>query len=104
MNDEVLMAAMDVVLTWGPERTRPEFDRLRDTFPDIDKSAAARALGAAAKVIDDAENLAREVKTGRMSMQQAESKLLENRAWLSPEQASRAQNQGMYYDWREYGE
>lgn len=100
--DKIRSAAMDVVLTWGPERSRPEMDRLRDKFPDVDDATASEALKDAARVLSEAESGAASAKSG--NQRGLENALRKNRAWLTAEQASQAVNQGMYYHWRETGE
>ncbi len=92
---------MDVVLAWGPERIRPELDRLCDTLPDLDEATASEALREAHKVLSEAETGASSAKSGGQHL--LERALREKRPWLTPEQASKAVTQGMYYDWRENG-
>lgn len=99
--DKIKSAAMEVVLTWGPERARPEIDRLRDSFPDVDDATAKEALSLAAKALSEAEAGAGSAKAG--NQRGLEKTLRRDRPWLTADQASRAVNQGMYYHWRETG-
>ncbi len=99
--DKIRSAAVDVVLTWGPERIRPEIDRLRDSFPDVDEATAKEVLADAWKVLSEAEAGAGAAKSG--NTRGLEKALRKDRPWLTSDQVSRAVNQGMYYHWRETG-
>lgn len=101
VDNAVRTAAMDVVLTWGPERMRPEIDRLRDSFPGIDDGSAKRALAEASRVLREAEDGAAVAKSS--GVHQLENALRKDRPWLTSDQAGRAVSQGMYYHWRETG-
>lgn len=100
--DKVKTAAMDVILTWGPERMRPEIDRLRASFPNLDEATAQDALREASRALSEAESGAASAKAG--NQRQLEKSLRKDRPWLTADQASRAVNQGMYYHWRDTGE
>lgn len=102
--DKIRSAAVDVVLTWGPERVRPEIDQLRDSLPDVDDAEGGEALKAAWKVLSEAEAQAGNVKSGRMSESQLCAMLRKDRSWLTSDQAGRTVSQAMYYHWRETGE
>ena len=99
VSDEVMREALDIVLTWGPERATPEIDRLLAKFPDLFIGDVRNVLARCHQVISDATDLAPAVKANTLSMAQAETKLCEERPWMTDDQASRAMNQGMYYDW-----
>jgi hypothetical protein len=98
----ILMAAMDVVLTWGPERSIPEADRLRDHHPEITDSQVQAALAEAWRVMGQAESFAPDIKRGIST--NAHEILRRDRPWLTEDQASRAISQGLYSHWRDTGE
>lgn len=100
MDSGVLVDALNVVLTWGPERAVPELERLRERQPLLSTEEAETALKQAWQVMRQAEALAPGVKTGGPGVQ----KLLAEFPWVTEDQAGRAIQQGLYYHWRETGE
>lgn len=104
MNDVVMRAAMDVILQWGPERMKPEADRLRSLVKgQVSDDEVAEALREAQKVLSHAEQLAPNLKQGLFA-KSGDRTLREKWPWLTKEQASQAINQGMYFHWRDTGE
>lgn len=93
---------MDVVLTWGPERSIPESDRLRGLYPGLTDAQIQAALAEAWKVMGEAEIFAPEIKRGIST--NALERLRRDRPWLTEDQASRAISQGLYSHWRDTGE
>lgn len=100
---EVLLAATEVVLQWGPEALRPKDVRLRERFPHLTDEQVKYAISEGQRVLGDAEALAPRIKKGPMDESGNET-LRKSRPWLSEEAAGHAITQGLYYHWRDTGE
>jgi hypothetical protein len=95
-----LRAALDVVLTWGPERSTPEPERLAELRPNLDVNLIQQSLSEAHSVLCSAEELAGGAKAGSGP---GVSVLLDRFPWLTEDRAQSAMSQGMYFHWRETG-
>lgn len=100
MPPQLLRDALDVVLTWGPERMTPELERLKEKQPRASEAEQQEALRTAYQVLSAAEALAPEIKRGETN---ATAQLRERFSWASDEQISRAIQQGLYSHWRDTG-
>ena len=100
MSPKLLRDALDVVLTWGPERMTPELNRLKEKQPQTSDEERQAALQAAYQVLSVAEAIAPEVKSGETN---ATAQLQERFPWASDEQIARAIQQGLYAHWRDTG-
>lgn len=100
MPPKLLRDALDVVLTWGPERMTPEVERLREKQPNTVDEELHEALQTAHQVMSHAERLAPEVKSNSVN---GERSLREEYPWVTRSQASRAIQQGMYFHWKDSG-
>jgi hypothetical protein len=96
-------SAMDVVLTWGPERLRPEIERLRERHPDADPMVAAAALEEGHRALADAEALAPAIK-GAGPATTSKEEIRHRHPWLTDELLDRAVQQGLYFHWRDTGQ
>jgi hypothetical protein len=94
--------AMDVVLTWGPERAEPEDERLQRRQPTATDAERDAALATAREVLRRAEGLAPTLK-GMGPVDDTVAAVRRDHPWLDDELWSRAANQGMYFDWRDNG-
>ncbi len=101
-NDRVIRTAMDVVLTWGPERMVSEEDRLLIQHPELSPEQVQEALAEAHRVMRESESLAPGIKRGLLNSGHKE--LRRRWPWLTKDQAERVINQGLYYHWRDTGE
>jgi predicted nucleotide-binding protein len=100
MPPQLLRDALDVVLTWGPERMTPELVRLKEKQPWASEEERQEALQSAYQVLSAAEAIAPEVKRGATN---ANAQLRESFPWASDEQIARAIQQGLYSHWRDTG-
>jgi len=100
MPPKLLCDALDVVLTWGPERMIPELERLREKQPDATEQELKEALEIGHQVLSYAEKLAGGIKANQVN---GERKLLEKYPWVTKSQSSHVITQAMYYHWRETG-
>ncbi|MCC7433142.1 MAG: hypothetical protein IT363_00545 [Methanoregulaceae archaeon] len=100
MPPKLLRDALDVVLTWGPERMTPELDRLKEKQPKSSEEERQEALQTAYQVLSAAEALAPEIKGGATN---ATAQLREQFPWVSDDQLARAIQQGLYSHWRDTG-
>lgn len=100
MPPKLLRDALDVVLTWGPERMTPEVERLREKHPGTADEDLHEALQVAHQVMSHAERLAPDVKSNSVN---GERQLAEEYPWITRSQASRAIQQGMYFHWKDSG-
>lgn len=103
LSEEVLRAALEVVLAWGPERATPEEDRLLAIHPDLDPADVTEALIEGHAVMREAEGLAPAIK-GTGSASTTRSQIVAAHPWLGDEQLERAIQQGLYFHWRDTGE
>lgn len=94
--------ALDVVLTWGPERAEPEELRLARRRPAATAEDRTAALQDAHEVLRRAEGLAPALK-GVADVEDSVWAVRRDHPWLDDELWSRAANQGMYFDWRDNG-
>ena len=102
VSDEVLRAATMVVLTWGPERSMPEPERLLQQFPDLSEDQVAIALNEGHRVLSEATDLAEGIKDGSIP-KSGNQTLRDSRPWLTESLAGSAITQGLYFHWRETG-
>lgn len=105
MSDAVLTSAMEIALTWGPDRLIAEDVRLRKIHPNVSDEEAQTARSIAYRVIYEAsESIAEGTKSGKLTYPEARRRLMTNRPWLTEELATKAISQGEYYHWRETGQ
>ncbi len=102
MTPDLYRDAMDVVLTWGPERAEPEEERLARRRPAASDEERTAALAAAHEVLRRTEGLAPMLK-GLGPVEDSVTAVRRDHPWLDDELWSRAANQGMYFDWRDNG-
>jgi hypothetical protein len=103
LSDEVLRAALDVVLTWGPERATPEEDRLSAAHAGLGSEQVAAALSEAHAVLRAAESLAPAIK-GTGAAPTTRSGIVAAHPWLTDDLLERSVQQGLYFHWRDTGE
>lgn len=100
MHPKLLRHALDVVLTWGPERMTPEVERLRQKQPSATEQELQDALQEAHRVISFAEQLAGGMKANQVN---GERRLCDEFPWVKKSQVSHVITQAMYYHWRDTG-
>ena len=101
-SDEVRRSALDVVLTWGPERATPEGERLLERHPGLDAATVTDALAEAHRVMGRAEELAPGIKgVGRSTT--TRRAIEQEHPWLTDDLLDRAVQQGLYSHWRDTG-
>lgn len=95
-------SALDVALTWGPERATPEPDRVSARHPGVAMEEIERALVEAHGVMAAAQELAPAVK-GYGPASTSRDEIRRSHPWVTEEQLERAISQGLYADWRDTG-
>jgi hypothetical protein len=94
-----LNIGLDELLTWGPRLGMPYQPRLLERLPELNPEEAAQiehdCLEAQSFVYEQAARVYRE----ELAQPQAEKMILEQFAWISPENLSHAFYQGVYYEW-----
>lgn len=99
----VQRSALEVVLTWGPERSTPEADRLLARHPGLDAATVTDALAEAHRVLTEAEGLAPGIK-GTGPSTTTRRRIRRDHPWLTGDLLDRVVNQALYHHWRDTGE
>ena len=96
LHPDLLNAAFEVYLQWGPELERPATARLRDRRPDLSDDDIGAALAFCARAVAEAWPLGEEYAARRLDYQQLHAALCGRYPMLSSEVVHKLANRVCY--------
>lgn len=102
-DDGDLNPALDVVMAWGPEQSRPILTRMKERFPERPEQELAALIALCEAIGQHGVQLATEIGDSGLAREQAMRELFERWPALDNDHAWRALWQGFYSYWRDNG-
>ena len=99
ITDKMRNHALHFTLGWGPERSKPLLDKMRTIYPEIDETTVNALAKLCGEVTSFAWRQYEQAFAKSISESQAAGNIKERFPFVSPDNLSHLQTQGMYYAW-----